>query len=233
MDIKKLKNENTFSIKMKSKTKAEITIYSDIGNSFFGDSISAKDFDRELNKLDPTINQIDLRVNSPGGDVFDGITIYNRLLRHSAKVTAYVDGIAASIASVIILAADEIIMGEGAMVMIHKPHTIAMGNDLEMLDVVDRLQDVENQILGIYKKKTNLDQTELRAMLAKTTWFDAEQAVESGFAHKIADEMEFSIAASLDRAEWITKRPKFKSQNEVVKEETNKILENMKGFLAR
>ena len=89
----------------KSATKAEVVIYAGIGADFWGDGsmISAKQFDAELKKIDPTVNEIEVRINSPGGDVFDGITIYNRLKQHKAKKTVYIDGLAASIASIAIV----------------------------------------------------------------------------------------------------------------------------------
>ena len=97
-------------IRSESATKAEIIIYAPIGQSFWEESVSAKDFSDQLNKLEPTVNEISVRINSPGGDVFDGIAIYNRLKQHKAKKIIYIDGLAASIASIIALAGDEIII---------------------------------------------------------------------------------------------------------------------------
>lgn len=229
-----IKNEKPFRIECKSQTTAEIIIYASIGESFWGDSVSAKSFNDELNSLPKTVNQINLRVNSGGGDVFDGISIYNRLKQHKAKVTAYVDGLAASIASVIILAADEVVMGEGALVMIHKPWTMAMGNSSDLEETIDRLNDVEEQILGIYQRNTKLDRSELRKMVAEETWLDANQAVEYGFAQrKMEDDESIDMAASLNGATWIKNKPQLATKKKIVNNKVNEFKNNIKDFLAR
>lgn len=233
-DLIKIKNKKVFSINNKSTTSAEIVIYSDIGESFWGDSMSAKSFSEELKQLPDTVNQIDVRLNSPGGDVFDGITIYNRLKQHKANVTVYIDGMAASIASIIALAGDEVIMGEGSTYMIHLPWTMAMGNALELEDTINRLDEVTEQLLGIYQRKTRLDRSEIRKMLTEETWLDAAQAMEYGFVDKImeADET-LDMAASLDNAKWIRKQPKFDNTNKYVKSEVSNLKDEIKDFLAR
>ena len=141
-----LQKRNGFKISAKTVSSAEITIYAPIGQDFWGEAISASSFSRELDSLPDTITNIDVRLNSPGGDVFDGITIYNRLRQHKASVTVYVDGMAASIASIIALAGDEIVMGEGAQFMIHKPMSFGFGNNLDFEALIDRLNDVEDQL---------------------------------------------------------------------------------------
>ena len=108
---------NWYNIKAKSDTSAEISIYDEIG----GWGISAQQFSQEFKALGNNLKQIDLHIHSPGGDVFDGIAIYNLLKNHPANKTVYIDGLAASMASVIAMAGNEIIMPENAMMMIHKP----------------------------------------------------------------------------------------------------------------
>jgi ATP-dependent Clp protease protease subunit len=99
----KVNAERRLKILNKSSTKAEIVLYAGIGQDYWGDGsmISAKQFSDELKKLDSSVKEIDLRINSPGGDVFDGIAIYNRLISHPARINVYIDGLAASIASII------------------------------------------------------------------------------------------------------------------------------------
>lgn len=206
----------TFQIRNESATKAEIIIYADIGKSFWGESFSAKDFSDQLAKLEPTVNELTVRINSGGGDVFEGIAIYNRLKQHKAKKTVYIDGLAASIASIIALAGDEIIIGEGALYMIHLPWTFTWGNRMELENTTNRLMDVEEQLLGIYSKKTGMDRSELRAMLEEETWMDADQAIEKGFVDKKAEDS-LPIAASAFNKQWINKKPKtFKSETKVI-----------------
>lgn len=233
LDFKKPKN--SLEIRSKANNTAEIIIYGPIGSGFWDDSaVSAKQFNEELKKLDSTVNHIELRLNSPGGDVFDGVAIYNRLKQHKAKVTVYIDGLCASIASIIALAGDEVIMGEGALYMIHLPWTWSYGNRTDFENVINRLQDIEEQMLSIYAKKSKLDKTEIRAMLEKETWLDADQAIEHGFVDKKSEET-LAIAASVfDKATWINKAPKnFKSQTKEIQSEITKIKEKVSGYLAR
>lgn len=222
-----------FQIRNESATKAEIIIYADIGKSFWGDSFSAKDFSDALAKLEPTVNELTVRINSGGGDVFEGIAIYNRLKQHKAKKTVYIDGLAASIASIIALAGDEVIIGEGALYMIHLPLTFTWGNRMDLDNTINRLLDVEEQLLGIYSKKTGMDKVELRAMLEEETWMDADQAIEKGFVDKKAEDS-LPIAASAFDKQWINKKPKtFKSETKVINQVVSELSKKIGERLAR
>jgi len=225
----------TLQISNKSVTKAEIVMYGPIGSSFWEESISAKQVSDILKDLPDTVNEISLRINSPGGDVFEGITIYNRLKQHKAKVICHIDGMAASIASIIILAADEIIIGEGAQVMIHKPWTFAGGNANDLEAIVNRLDDVENQLIGIYMKRTGISRSDLIDMLSKETWFDADQAIENKFADKKSEEEAIPIAASLlEGCVWMKKKPlNANSAEKVAMGKAVELTGNLKSFLAR
>ena len=218
-----------------TQTSAEITIYAAIGDYGFEDSVSARSFSDKLKGLPETITQLDIRVNSPGGDVFDGVTIYNRLKQHKANVTVYVDGMAASIASIIALAGDEVIMGEGSQLMVHKPMSGVWGNSIEMMSVVDRLDDIEEQMLSIYQRRTGMDRSELKSMLAKETWLDADEAIEFGFATRKADGTEqMRVAAcNMDKAPWIKKTPslQMKTESDLVKEDVLGVLSDLSNFL--
>lgn len=221
------KNKKAFEIKNKGEDKAEILLYGAIGVSFWEDSITAKQFSEELKKLPSSVKNIDLRINSGGGDVFEGYAIANRIKQHSAKVTAYVDGLAASIASIIAISADEIVMGETSQMMIHKAWTFAAGNSKDMEAVVDRLEEIDEQLASMYMKKTGKSRSEIKEMMAKETWMTADEAVEMGFADSKFDS-EFSIAASVfDKATWISKPPKNLKTRDI--EVKNKLSE----FLAR
>lgn len=201
--------EKGFKIYNKSPEKAQIIIYGEIGKDYWGDGmmISAKNFSEELGKIPDTVKEIEVRINSGGGDVFEGITIYNRLKQHKAKKKVYIDGLAASISSIIALAGDEIIMGEGALYMIHLPWTWAVGDRQALDNTVNRLMDIEEQMLNIYAKRAKSDRNEIRAMLEKETWLDAEQAIAEGF---VDSQMEDTVpmAASAMSREWIKKAPK-------------------------
>lgn len=193
----------------KSATEAEVVIYAGIGQDWWGDGsmISAKQFSDELKKVPDTVNTINVRINSPGGDVFDGIAIYNRLKQHKAKKVVYIDGFAASIASIIALAGDEIKIGEGALYMIHLPWTFAYGNRMDLDNTVNRLMDVEEQMLGIYAKKTGMDRGEIRTMLEKESWLGADEAIEKGFVDSKAEDTIAIAASAIKNSPWIAKKP--------------------------
>ena len=235
MELIKFKGNKTFSVKNISATKAEILIYGEVGESWWGDSITAKQFKAELDAIDKTVRELVVRVNSPGGDVFDGFAIYNMLKNRSEKIIVYIDGLAASIASIIALAGDEVIMGEGALYMIHKPWTMAMGNANDLENKIDLLDKIEQQLITVYSKKTGLDRIELEAMLGEETWFDSSEALEKGFIDRtMEDEEGLSIAASiLDRAKWINKKPKIKDSSEVIREKIENFKQEAEGFLTR
>jgi len=219
----------------KTTTEAEIILYAGIGQDYWGDGsmISAKAFSDELKKLPDTVKTLNIRINSPGGDVFDGIAIFNRLKQHKAKKIVYVDGLAASIASIIALAGDEIIMGEGALFMVHLPWTMTMGNRMEIENTVNRLMDVEEQMLGIYSKKTGLDRSEIRSLLEVETWMGADEAIEHGFVDSKAEDT-VAIAASAIKSRWIGKKPeKYFSEKEATQARIDEIKNKLSARLTR
>ncbi len=229
-----------FEIVNKAETEAEIFLYGAIGDSFWGDSISAKSFSEELKKVASTVKTIHLRVNSPGGSVFDGVTIYERLREHKAKVVVHVDGLAASIASIIAMAGDEVIMGQGAMMMLHKPLVMTYGNSLEHERSIDVLDKIENQMVGIYTRKSKKTRAEIETILARETWYTAEEAIAEGFADTIsegADNMRAAacISSQLHSAFWLKNKPEMKTQEAIAKHKlkdfnkyANSVLEKLK-----
>ncbi len=157
----------------------EITIYGLIGDSWWEDSVSASDID---NALKSVTGDIVINLNSPGGDAFDGIAIYNRLNKHNGKVTINVDGWACSAASVIAMAADELVMGLGSMLMIHEASSLVWGTKTEMRKEADVLDELEEGIIDIYMTKANVSREEIRSMVDAETWFGAQKALDIGFA---------------------------------------------------
>src|SRR4051812_38891460 len=125
-------------VKARGPTEADILIHQEIGENWFGDGLTSKRFSDDLAKLGD-VRQINVDINSPGGAVYDGISIYNLLRAHGARINVKVTGIAASIASVIAMAGDSIEMGVGAMMMIHQPWSIAIGNADDMREFADVL----------------------------------------------------------------------------------------------
>lgn len=223
---------------MKAKadnSSAEIIIYGVVGGGFWEDGISDVTFQKELKALGD-VKEITVRINSVGGDVFQGWAIYNLLKQHSAKITVHVDGIAASIASIIMLAGDKIIMGEGAQVMVHKAWTYTAGNSNDLESVVDRLLAIDEQLIKTYAAKTKKDREYMRSIVYAETWFSAEEAVSMGLADEVSGETLAIAACHLDKfaAMGIRKVPKnIKTENEVVKKNIIDLKNKIEGFLAR
>jgi ATP-dependent Clp endopeptidase proteolytic subunit ClpP len=173
---------------------AEIWIYEQIGEDFWdGSGITAKGFQKELAEI--KASQIDLHINSPGGLVFDGITIYNLLKNHPANVTTYIDGLAASIASVIALAGDKVVMAENALFMIHKASGMVMGTSDDMRDFAEKLDKVNGSIATTYQTKTKKEEAEINDLMAAETWMTATEALDFGFVDEIAGEADMAACA--------------------------------------
>jgi ATP-dependent Clp endopeptidase proteolytic subunit ClpP len=182
-----------FDIKSKAD-RAEIWIYEMIGEDFWtGGGVTAKNFQKEFSEI--KASQIDLHINSPGGVVFDGITIYNLIKQHPANVTTYIDGLAASIASVIALAGDKVIMAENALYMIHNPTGLAMGTATDMRSLADVLDKVAGTMIGTYVGKSKKSEDEIKNMLDVETWMTADEALEAGFVDEIGGEMDMAACA--------------------------------------
>lgn len=230
-----------FNIKNISSNKAEILIYDEIGQDYWGEGVGAKNFTEELNKIPDSVNLIEVRINSPGGSVFEGYTIYNRLKQHKAEVHVYIDGMAASIASVIALAGDKVFMAEASQMMIHKPMVGVFGNSDELLKMVDMLDTIENQILKVYRDKTNIDFIELQQMVSTDYYMTAEQAIDLGFVDEVIaidDSMQFAANAlvkeySKDKRFFKASQPKINSNDDKIKQTINNFKNEIEEFLAR
>lgn len=178
--------------------KAELYLYGVISEySWWGDEVTPKQFKKDLDALGD-IKELHVYINSDGGDVFAGQAIHSMLKRHVATVIVYVDGLAASIASVIAMAGDVVRMPSNAMMMIHNPWTIAWGNATELRKVADDLDKIRESIIAAYQEKSGLDREKLIELMDAETWLTAQEAVEYGFADEI--EQSKSVAASLTDA---------------------------------
>jgi len=174
--------------------KAEIWIYEMIGEDFWsGDGITAKKFQEDLSRIKSS--QIDLHINSPGGEVFDGLTIYNLLKQHPANVTTYIDGLAASIASVIALSGNKVYMAENALFMTHNPLMLTIGNESDHQKSIDLLKTVRNSISKAYINKTGKEEKEIFSIMDEETWMDADAAIEFGFVDEITDKIDMAACA--------------------------------------
>ena len=154
----------------KANRTAEVFVDGPIGEDWYGNGVTAKKFRDDLKALGE-LDEITVRINSPGGEVFDGFAIYNELRAHKARKVVHVDGLAASIASVIAMAGDEIVMGLGAMMMIHDPWTIAVGDASAMREQADILDKVKVGLVDAYAgfNKTK-ERSEIESLMTADTW---------------------------------------------------------------
>jgi ATP-dependent protease ClpP protease subunit len=170
---------------------AEVAIYDEIGA--FG--VTAKAFLAELGAI-PDEVPITLRINSPGGSVFDAVAIHNALTRHPAGVTAWIDGIAASAASYVAMAAGEVVMPENAFLMVHDPTGMALGTADDMRAMAEALEKIKTSLVAGYAAKSGRPDAEIAELMRKETWLDAAEAVELSFADRLAEPVR--IAARFD-----------------------------------
>jgi ATP-dependent Clp protease, protease subunit len=161
----------------------EATIYLyDVIDAFWG--VSASQFVKDLNAI--TAPVIHLRINSPGGDVFDGRAIATAIRQHKSKVIAHVDGLAASAASYVAIAATEVEMAPGSFLMIHNAWTIAAGNCEDFLATAAILEKIDQSLVEDYAKCTGCDPEQVKAWMCAETWFTAQEAIDNGFADRMA-----------------------------------------------
>lgn len=191
-------DRNFWEIRNADSNVAEIYIYDAIGEDWAGNGISAIKFIEQINNI--KASHIELHVNSPGGSVFDGQAIYNALVRHPAVITTYVDGLAASIASVIALAGDRVVMASNSLFMIHNPMSSVAGYASDMRKMADVLDKIKESILSVYQKRTALNVDELATAMDNETWYTASEALDAGFANELSDAM--PIAAKFDLAAY-------------------------------
>jgi len=181
-----------YQIKAKKNKRAKILIYEQIGEDWFGDGVSAKDFIKELDTLD--VDDIDLHINSPGGNVFDGNSIYNALKAHKANINVKIDGIAASIASVIAMAGDTVEMPKNAMLMIHDPAGFVVGTANDMTKMADALDKIKGGLVSAYLTRADLKEEKISDMMTDETWITAQEALGFGFADKITESVKIEAS---------------------------------------
>jgi ATP-dependent protease ClpP protease subunit len=189
--MKNLKTGTRFSMQAAGDT-AEILIYEEIGASFWGGGVDAKQFVLDLKALD--VKTLNVRLNSPGGDVFDGVAIYNQLTQHPATVNIFIDGLAASIASIIAMAGNTISIADNAMLMIHNAWAGTVGNSKDMRKMADILDKIDVTMAGTYSKRSGTSKSKVVEMMAEETWFSGQEAVDAGFADEITQSTEAAEA---------------------------------------
>lgn len=175
----------------------EMLIYDEIGKDWWtGEGLEAKAFADELKKI-PKDRELKIRINSGGGNVHDGMAIYNLLAERREKVTVIVDGVAASIASVIALAGRELVMPRNTLLMIHDPWGFAQGSADDMRQAATTLDAHRDAMVAVYERKTGASQDDIKKLMKEETWFTGEQAHEAKFADTISNEISLKASASL------------------------------------
>lgn len=176
---------NMFEVSMSADGESvEVMMYGPIGSSIFQEGITAQQVGAALAKV-PNAKRINVRLNSPGGSVWEGMTIRTQLAEHPARVTAEVEGLAASCASVIAMAADEIRMHAGSRMMVHEAHRMTQGDVREHEKAIAVMRSVNEGAADIYAKRTGQTLERVRDLMAAETWLSPEKAVELGFADKV------------------------------------------------
>ena len=175
---------------------AELILYGVIDRWGDIDPKTVRDELKSLGKIDV----LNVHINSEGGSIFDGLALYNTLRAHDAKKIVHVDGIALSMGSVVAMAGDEIVMAEGAMMMVHNPLWVQAGEAEELRQAADVMDKLKDQLVAIYARRTGKPAEEISAWMDAETWYTAEEAIAAGFADRTEKRM--AIAAALDPARF-------------------------------
>ncbi|EIS9475923.1 TPA: Clp protease ClpP [Clostridioides difficile] len=216
--LKNSKNDNLSSvleIKNETKDNAELYFYGDIVSSWLGAWDDTDQYPESIKKFLDNVKgkDLDIYINSGGGSVFAGMAIYNMLKRHKGFKTVYIDGLAASIASVIALAGDKVIIPSNAYFMIHKPWCNVYGNSNELREQAEILDKIEEGIINVYSENLSLDVNieDIKNMLNNETWLTGEEAIKY-FNMEISDNVN-AVACLSEMYDKYLKVPKNINKN--------------------
>jgi len=219
------KANKKFEIVNQSDSVTELFIY-DVIDNWWG--VSAEEFVEKLNSIES--DEIVIRINSPGGDAFDGRAMASAIKQHPAVITAKIDGLCASAATTIANACDHVQMADGSFYMIHRAWTLGWGNRNDLSKTVELLDQLDSAIANDYSKRTGLDKDEIIQMMDDETWMSAEEAKEKGFINEITDdeavENSFDVSA-FDKAPKLKQsdfQPKPVPQNAAMKARLAKMM---------
>jgi ATP-dependent protease ClpP protease subunit len=183
-----LKTKAQFRASLQTDGTLELLVYEDIGENWWdGSGVTAKAVKQQL-EANPNYSRIAVRINSPGGDAFEGIAILNLLKAQKRPVNVFIDGIAASAASIIAMAGDTITMGSSAMMMIHNAWTVCMGDGDDMRKCGDTLDRISESVGQAYVDKTGKTAKEVKSLMDAETWMGAQECVDNGFATAVASD---------------------------------------------
>lgn len=190
--LKRFKNLSTprkwFSVNVADRDNPEILIYDTIGSSCWGDGMSPKDFINQINEISEKSKCLNIRINSPGGIVHDGFSIYNAIKQSGLNVSVYIDGLAASAAAFIAMAGTKIYMPPSSEMMIHDAWGISIGTAEDLRKEATHLESLTNSIADIYTDKTGNKKDVVCDLMKSETWMDGNKAVQLGFADELLEE---------------------------------------------
>lgn len=188
-----------FTVRNLDEGTAEITIYQDIGTNWWSEESADAQWISNQLKAIPKGQKINVRINSRGGNVWDGLVMYNLLKARRDDVTVYIDGIAASIASIIALAGSKLIIPKNGMMMIHDPHCYCEGTEKDMQDAAKLLRSTKDSLVSVYIEETGQPEKDIRSKMEETTWFTGQEAFDYGFATDLTDEVKVAAHFDLSR----------------------------------
>jgi len=198
---------------------AEILIYGNIGEDLWSEGTGAKQFAEDLKKCGKVKNLF-IRINSPGGSVFEGLAIYNTLDRHTSQKTVYIDGLAASIASVIAMAGDTVVMPKNAIMMIHDPFGMVLGDADDMRKMAEGLDKIKEGLILAYQKKSKMSSQGIAKLMTNETWMTANEAVEWGFADEVTESVKMAAHFDLSKFKNVPKNIFAKTERSITHMET-------------
>lgn len=182
------------TINMRGDT-AEVLLYDPIGADMFGDGISAKDFRAQIKAV--KAKALNLRINSPGGSVFEASAMLAALDEFRGTIVVDIDGVAASAASVVAMAGDEIRMAPAALLMVHDPSAIVIGGADDMRGMADLLEKTKDQLIDAYERHSKAGRDQIAEWMTSETWFGSQEAVDAGFADSVAEGRQVAACANL------------------------------------
>ena len=177
-----------------SDREAEITIFDEIGDSMFG-GISADRVDKDLKEIGD-VDEILVRINSPGGSAFDALAMHTMLGLNRANIRVQIEGVAASAASIVAMAGNQIAIAESGFIMIHRPFMMAAGDSDDFRKAADTLEKIEGSVNKIYSDRTGLELEEIEQMIGEETWMNSAEAIYKGFADEVLENLK--VAAHID-----------------------------------
>ena len=184
--VLQFKPQSRLSLRQSSEVSAELDIFGVIGGSFWDDSgVTKERFAESMKQIAKSVQVLNLRIDSPGGDVFDGRSIANMLRQSQYKVNVNIIGEASSAASIIAMAGDNVHMSEGSLMLVHRCYTLAIGNSLEMAKISQELNVIDQEAVATYQRKTKMSKEDIISLMDENRYMTAEEALSKGFADTI------------------------------------------------